>query len=403
MREKKSKKKWMLVLGAGIFILCAAVLGLFLRFYPSIRMGKELRALCSPILTTENQSMAAVFETDISGKTEKLDAQLYFLQQEEDKYLVLEKNEHSFYLTDGILFLENAKAYRLTDSNAQFSLPELEKMGLFHLYMLCEQLNITRSQTEEQLVYELTLSGAQAQELLADIMQEEMDLSKIEALGIRLYAQEDHLKSIELYGSGKIGSKEAVNVKIELSDFQILAEDAYSIPENILQAKAVTDKNELFSISGDFLRLMQAFAGLLEQDTVTGSVELSANCGILQFQNRYDLSRLQNGSTDLQNVEEIQAIPAAIAALCMEGEISCTQKEDAFVYELHLSETVMQTLAQSIAPEIVHQVVHFTDGLVTIIVENESISSIDIDISGTIQILFAKADAKLRAKFEFLC
>lgn len=406
---KENTKKRGLIIGIVIIVLLLGIAAaLFVRFYPGIRAGSEISGLLEPILSAENQSMDIDLKTEFSGEALELEAEVYILNQENTKYLVVEQNGHPFYIVDGMLLLENAKAYKLTDTSTEsptLSTNLLTKNLFVQIAAICEAVEVIRTEKGdpvEQLEYTAFITGAQAQELLSVLApNDEIDLSAIETLSMKLVAQGEQLERIEIAGSANLAPN-AVNMELVISDFEVLESDAYVIPENIQNTVNTVDKNTLFSITGDLFRLLQAFGTFSEKESLEGTVELRANCGIIQFQNSYDLSKLISGSISLENSKEIEGIPAVVALLCMEGDITCTQHGESYVYELQLQEDAMEQLAASIVPDIVNQVITLTNGTVIVVVENGNITSMDVNIHGNMQILLGKVDAEVGAKFNFL-
>lgn len=76
-------------------------------------------------------------------------------------------------------------------------------------------------------------------------------------------------------------------------------------------------------------------------------------------------------------------------------------KSKQYVYTLTLDEDAAQNLAKMIAPEIVNQVVSLTEGNVYFTIINDAIASIEVDINGTVTVLFLEVDASIGAVFHF--
>ena len=94
-------------------------------------------------------------------------------------------------------------------------------------------------------------------------------------------------------------------------------------------------------------------------------------------------------------------MPALIYELFLEGEFACTEKDGTYVYALTMDEEATQNLAEMIAPEIVSQVVTLTSGNLYVTLEDEQIASIEVDIDGTVKMLFVEVGASIGAIFEF--
>lgn len=414
MKNKKGRLTLIIIF---VVLLVGGATFLFVQFYPGIRTGREISALLQPILNSENQSMNIDLKADISGETFDIDTQVYLVRQNDREYLAAEQNGHALYITDGVLYLENAKAFRLMDeAEGETAFVEnLSNKNLFaQIAAVYEMVEITRTKEDTKTEYTASITGEQAKELLAVLVPTaEMDLSSMEVLSVKLVAEDEQLKSIQISMSTfmpnsmlqnveETRGEAVINIDIEISDFHVLEEGIYVIPAEIELAAVTVNKEELFSLTGDLYRLLLAFGEFFEQQEIKGGVELRANCGIIQFQNTYDLEQLQMEGNGLQNAGEIKGIPEIAAFLCMEGDISCTKNGTTYVYELELQEDSMEQLAEIIVPEIVNQVISFGNGTITITIEEGQIHSMDINIGGTLSVLFSQIDAEIGAKFDFL-
>ena len=94
-------------------------------------------------------------------------------------------------------------------------------------------------------------------------------------------------------------------------------------------------------------------------------------------------------------------MPQTIAALCLEGDVSCKKVNNAYVYELELEEEEILNLSQTIVPDIVNEVVSLSNGKAIITVENRKVTSMEIIIDGRLTVLLVEIDAKIGAKFVF--
>ena len=97
----------------------------------------------------------------------------------------------------------------------------------------------------------------------------------------------------------------------------------------------------------------------------------------------------------------MDAVTNFVSLLCMEGEISCTNENDSFIYQLKLEPETMEILAQTLIPELVNYTLDFTRGNGEIILEKKSISAIKMDIQGNIDILISKIPASISVGIEF--
>lgn len=398
----KKKNKWILIfIIVLIIILCIVGVAayLFTKYYPRYKTGKDISNLLQSVLTEENQSMNIELKADVAGEHIEVDADVCIVSKGSTKYIVLKKDEYVFYVVDGVLYLESGKAYKLMEEMKDIT---AEDVGFFaQIASIYELVEVTETQDGIDHIYSVTTTEKKAEELLASVAPEETKkLETIEEIALKLVEHEDKLERIEMMGDVVFDDKD-ISFTMEMSNFKVLGEDAYVIPAEVQNAVAMVDKDSLFSLTKDLYRLIIAVHDLSAKEKIEGTVELSANCGLINFDKKYNLADLEAGISNLTNTAEIEKMPETIAALCLEGDVSCEKINNAYVYELELEEEEILNLSQTIVPDIVNEVVSLSNGKAIITVENKKITSMEIIIDGRLTVLLVEIDAKIGAKFVF--
>lgn len=402
---KENKKKWYIIIGVIVAIVAAVVIYVCATYLPRLQVGKEISDLLQPLLTEENQSMHMDVTTDLAGESMNLYSDIYLVKDEETKYVVMEQYDFPIYIADNVLYLENGHAFKMTE---EMQMQSVNYDDLFlQLAAAYEVFDITCVKTDLETGYAVNVTGEQVQELLrmvVPVSQESEDgeneiLSYIENLNVQLIAKGDKLDRIEMSGKADVNGT-VVQVEVSLSDFRVLEAGDYVIPDLIKEAVQAVDKDTLFNLTEDLYRCIVAFQKLSNQEN-DGTVTLSANCGIINFNHIYDLKDLATKEIDSMDTEAVENLPAMIGFLCMEGEISCTEVNTGYEYKLVLDKESMQKIAETVVPELVNYVVTMTDGMVVVMLENDSITSIEISIEGSINVLFTEVPAKVGAAFKY--
>lgn len=402
---KENKKKWYIIIGVIVAIVAAVVIYVCATYLPRLQVGKEISDLLQPLLTEENQSMHMDVTTDLAGESMNLYSDIYLVKDEETKYVVMEQYDFPIYIADNVLYLENGHAFKMTK---EMQMQSVNYDDLFlQLAAAYEVFDITCVKTDLETGYAVNVTGEQVQELLrmvVPVSQESEDgeneiLSYIENLNVQLIAKGDKLDRIEMSGKADVNGT-VVQVEVSLSDFRVLEAGDYVIPDLIKEAVQAVDKDTLFNLTEDLYRCIVAFQKLSNQEN-DGTVTLSANCGIINFNHIYDLKDLATKEIDSMDTEAVENLPAMIGFLCMEGEISCTEVNTGYEYKLVLDKESMQKIAETVVPELVNYVVTMTDGMVVVMLENDSITSIEISIEGSINVLFTEVPAKVGAVFKY--
>lgn len=402
---KENKKKWYIIIGVIVAIVAAVVIYVCATYLPRLQVGKEISDLLQPLLTEENQSMHMDVTTDLAGESMNLYSDIYLVKDEEIKYVVMEQYDFPIYIAENVLYLENGHAFKMTE---EMQMQSVNYDDLFlQLAAAYEVFDITCVKTDLETGYAVNVTGEQVQELLrmvVPVSQESEDgeneiLSYIENLNVQLIAKGDKLDRIEMSGKADVNGT-VVQVEVSLSDFRVLEAGDYVIPDLIKEAVQAVDKDTLFNLTEDLYRCIVAFQKLSNQEN-DGTVTLSANCGIINFNHIYDLKDLATKEIDSMDTEAVENLPAMIGFLCIEGEISCTEVNTGYEYKLVLDKESMQKIAETVVPELVNYVVTMTDGMVVVMLENDSITSIEISIEGSINVLFTEVPAKVGAVFKY--
>lgn len=398
----KKKNIWILIfIIVLIIILCivGALAYWFTKYYPRYQTGKNISNLLQTVLTEENQSMNVEVKADIAGEHLEAEADVCIVSQGKTKYIVIKMDDYVFYVADGVLYLESGKAYKLMEEMKDIT---AEEVGFFaQIAAIYELVEVKETQEGLDHIYSVTTTEKKAEELLASVAPEETKkLENIEEIALKLVEHEDELESIQMTGD-VVFDKKDISFTVAMSNFKVLGEDAYVIPAEVKNAAAMVDKDSLFSLTKDLYRLMIAAHNLSAKEKLEGTVELSANCGAINFNKKCNLEDLEAGISNLANKEEIEKMPQTIAALCLEGDVSCKKVNNAYVYELELEEEEILNLSQTIVPDIVNEVVSLSNGKAIITVENRKVTSMEIIIDGRLTVLLVEIDAKIGAKFVF--
>lgn len=393
------KKKLYMALGIAGIILLAVLIYIGTAILPKLQIGKEISDLLQPVLTEENQSMHLDIAADFAGEQMTMDSNIYKVKQDEVSYLVLEQMDFPVYIVDNILLLENGHAFKIAETVEK---PKRSYDDLFvQIAAAYEVFDITCVKNDSESKYSINVIGEQVQELLAMAMPtDKAPVDSIEKLQITMTAHNSRLDRIEMTGKAEVNGN-AVQVEVIISDFRELEPGKYEIPKVVKDAVKTVDRDSLFNLTEDLYRLLAAFEQFQNEENKNGTVTLHANCGIINFENTFELESFVNNGNGSMDTEEIENLPAMIGVLCMEGEIRCTENAEAFVYTLSLDETSMEKITGMVVPELVNYVMHLTDGVAKVVVEGNHITSIEIAIKGNINILITKFPMEVGIEFQY--
>jgi hypothetical protein len=241
----------------------------------------------------------------------------------------------------------------------------------------------------------------QVETLLAAVsLGESLPTEGIETLKLRLTERNGKLDQIQFFGSGTADSMVS-RLDVTLSDFRLLAPEDYPIPEAVKHSAATVNPDELFSLTEDLYRLVPALAPFADMESMDGTLTLTVDCGLIQLDTQLRLSDLQTSSVGQIDSQQLRALPEMLGLVCMEGNITCTRQGNSYVYELELDRQTMQKLAQMILPELGQYSSNLTKGSVTIILENNAVTSMNVSIAGKLNALITQIPVHVSAEFSF--
>jgi len=396
---KQGKKAVLIALGAVILALLIVLGCIGIRTVASIRYALRISRLLQPILDAENRAMHIAVSADIGGSPLSLETDVYLVTEDGLAYTALEQNGGSIYLQGNALFLENGKAFKIGEPVSKPSVSFSDVLP--HLSVLYESLNITVEEASAETAYRITVTGEQVRTLLGALsLGDSFPAEAIARLEVCLTEQNGQLDQIILSGRANAGST-PVTLHVSLSDLRILTAGEYPIPETVKQSAATVDRDTLFSLTEDLYRLAVALAPFTDPSALTGTLELSADCGPLQVDTEFVLSELPGTSDALLDTQALQALPEVLGFLCIEGDIRCSQSETVWVYTLSLDREDMQTLSGMLLPALVQYWGSLTEGSATVTVEGGAVTSMEVSIEGGINALITRIPVSVSARFLF--
>ena len=401
---KTRKKKWVILIGILVLIAVVLIADFSVGYLSRFRIGKEISDLLQPFFTEENQSMHLDVSAKVNGESFLLDSDVYLVKEDEISYFVMEQMDVPIYIVDNLLFFENGHGFKLTE---KIEMAEPDNKNLFlQIAAVYDEFDFSCVKTDLQTVYSVNVTGEQVQNLLESavpmdaIVIEDISLENVETLHLEMVAQNEKLHEIIMTGNAMFDGTE-IDIEIVLSQFRVLETGAYEIPEAVSQAVATVDESTLFSLTEDLYRLFVGFDKLTKEETQAGTVSLGVNCGILHFENTYPLNELKTENIESVDEAGLENLPSMIGFLCMESEIRSVETAQGHMYTLTLDEASMQKISEMVVPELVNYVIDFTEGYVEVLLEEESISTMKIQIDGSISVLFSNVPAEVEVEFSF--
>ena len=318
------------------------------------------------------------------------------------------------YYSNGMLILENGKAYGLGGAFPDYS----SLLGdIAALYKNAEY-------TSEGDTCTVSIGGAQAAELLKSLCPAlSGDTETVEKAYAETVIENGAVRSITVSASGSIdGAAFEVSAAID----GITRAANFDIPEKVLLAAAKNNASDLPEISGDLFRIVSAWAELDGRESILSSLRLAADCGPVVLDTALDVSSREydgkriycvgkndlklytDGSsvmsangTDVTDEENQLAGSAslldAVYQACLNGDISAARDGEKYTYTVALDGDGIAQLVDIIAPAASKLDVDFAYGTVSLTVDGGRITSLSVRCTGTMQVVLVETEVSVSA------
>ena len=408
-------KKWILPLT--IVLVLVLALGLMVpRVLPAIRTYQALTGF----LEAQEQSMDLTARLSLGESSWNVQAQVDCVEAGGKMVTVLSQNGKTLYYADGLLYLENGRAYRLTE-------PAGEKLPIWQGILWLLRYGKVESTGSG---YAVSLQGEQAQRILNGLLPGvEAIVPEVDSLSVALVTDDSRLSCIRFQGSGWLGEDRQTPLSLEVSANIAKVPGRVTLPEGVEKAMVAGDAAQAEPLTENLLRLLGVLWKLGNKQTLAGKLTLSADCGPLTLNKPLDLicwqlegkrvySLQENGmglyycdgilcdetghKLSLEGSAGVSALelPELLLGICLELTGDCTQKDDAWVYRFALEEGTMSAMAYAIVPEAEKLPISLTAGTLEAIVTREQLESLSLRIDGSLSLLLTQVDVSIGGKID---
>lgn len=408
-------KKWILPLVIVLVLLLA--LGLLVpNVLPAVRTYQALVSF----LEAGEQSMDLTALVSLGETDWNIQAQVDRMDSGGKRVTALSQNGKSVYYAEGLLYLENGRAYRLTE-------PIGEKSPVWKGILWLLRYGKVESTGSG---YAVSLRGEQAQVLLNGLLPgADAIVPEVDSLTLALVTNDGSLSCIRFQGSGWLGQDRKMPLSLELSGNIGKVAGRVTIPENVEKAIASEDTSRAEPVTENPLRLFSALWNLGSKQTLAGKLTLRADCGPLALDKTLDLLcwqaegkriySLQDNGVGLYYCDGILCdgqgrtlplegstggsalqLPELLLGICLELTGDCTQKEDSWAYRFTLDEEAMTAMAHAIVPAVEKLPVSLTEGTLEVILTQEQLESVDLRIDGFLSLLLTQVDVSIGGEID---
>ena len=423
-KKKKKRRVWWI---AALVLAALAAAGVMI-YKASLKSSVDALLLLKNLSSRKELDMDATVQMDLGDETLQTDAHLFRTQADGKTILCIEENGVQLYYCDGVIYLENGSAYRTSGL-----FPDYSTLGE-HLLELYNATDVTYARESGEEVYSVTAYGADAEQALSLLTPTIADsLSAVESMDLCMHTADGEIRSIEASGScqaeNSAGQTQPMNVWAQLT-VQQDTQTPHTVPKAVTDAITNGGYQGKLELTENLLRVLSAASELGRRDPLAARVRLSANCGPVIFDTSLDYTRtvkdgrtigcIRTGMLELyfsggQVLSRDGRTPAASEQTlvkcadlidlayraCLEDSAASEQTENGWRYTLSLSAEQTKQAACAIAPEVEKLDADYLPGTLTLDVQDGKITSLNVTLSGSVQVAVVDTQVSISAQFDF--
>ena len=325
------------------------------------------------------------------------------------------------YLSDGRVYLENGRAFRVASRLDQSAAMELAGQ-------IFSGGQIKKVKKENDTVYRAVVQNATADRVISVFLGTEYQgLIHVKELTVELTATDRKVKQLSVVGQGVTEKGSEIGLTATFVTEPMAERPA--IPQNVLQAMA-EDNDVTEILTEDMLSLFSAWMKFDDAENLTAEISLNAEGGPLSVSTDCSYFRTKvNGTylhclstpimtmyftdhaactedgSSLQGTEnqprDAARIISAARELSLEGRYSCEHNGDTRIFNISLDPEASEKLAETVMPQLREMHLTYGDNTVGIRVTNGRIENIEFRCRGGIKIVNRQTEADINVTVQF--
>ena len=424
VHKKKNILKW-LTWTFAVVLLVVAVLLIFVLSEGKLKSGVEAYRLLKGYVEQPTQAMKLKIEAELGDEELDMEAEVLCTELGGHPVTCIEQSGIQFFYADGILYLENGKAYRASEVSADYS-DLLEQTVLLY-----EDVDMETVKEGDSVTYKIAVKEESTQKILGYLLPELAGESlDVQTLQVDLLVEEDTLSAITFTSEGDVediaeGLYEITAI-LEVADARDIA---IEIPKEVQEAILSDNPKVEAIITEDIFRMYAAWKKLYEQNPLGTQIYLNVDCGPLALEEdvtlittmvddiRINCVRKNDFSvyftedticsekgysvtTQKAEMVEVADLLAIAYGLCLNGTLSCTEVDDTYIYSLALDEAAMKEIALAMAKESADMGIKFENGSIQVRIKDDEMESIRFACDGSRDILVTDVDVAFSAELD---
>lgn len=416
------KRRWLVPLLIVLALLCGA--GGTAAFFLLPDLTRDLKAydLLKKCVEKQELTMALSVDAQVGSQELSFDADIDRTNLEGHRVTSILQENHRLFYADGVVFLENGKAYRLDDAFPDYSQLLNQTMQLY------QHIDISAKGS----VYTITAEKEDAKAILELLMPSVAStLLETNTITVELTETGGEASQIRFSGTGKLNDAEKTEFHLSaVLEIDALQQSRIYIPQDVKDAILNGSYTADNGLTDALFGLLDGWQDLNSRNPLAAKLTLKADCGPLVLNENLDLYRWtedgrrissiqkngyalyftdtavcdKNGrallSTEASNMEAAKLLDIAYQ-LCMSAELECRQSAGTDTYTLALDEDGIKAVAYAIAPAAEDMDILFDSGSLQIVMEGNKIQSVQVRCDGQMQVIFSDVAVSLEAQLHF--
>ena len=395
-----------------ICVLLALAVSLTLLFTnkPEILRKAVTDFFVEELVEKDDSEFGADIKLAVNGNLTETTAHVTDVKEDSVKATVVSINGINLYCTDTKVYLENGKAFNVSDVVPNYSETIKALAGI------TETGEVSSRKVDGGTLHTIVLSGNDALEICESVLCDYAgEINKIDEITVDILTNGLNVKEVKI--SGNVTAKDNKRINLTAAfDMTDKAETTASIPKAVVTA--MSEEGEGAVITKDMLKLLYALGEFENEDPAGANIKISAGGKVITLsdnlswyrtkvndewirsvsKNGVTLYYTDKGSCTAKGISltEAQAETVDTAGfldfvydICMEDAFTCTEDGNVLTYKIDLDSDDMESLATMLAPELKDLDVTLQSGSINVTVNDNKLSEIHTRISGRAKLVLS--------------
>ena len=418
LAKQKKRRRTLRAALAALALALGAGVGAAVLLAPGLADSMGLYMLLRNYAERTDLDMELSISADVRGRRFETDVDFFTTACGDHRVSCVLWQDIPLYYCDGVMLLENARAYR-----ADGVLPDYAGL-LPRAAGLYRAMDVTVDEENGVKTYHAAARGEAAQKLLAALLPQAAETApETGEVVLDLMITDGEPTRLRFGWGGAFGSAQAELRPVDK------ARD-HTLPQAVRAVIASGEYAEAEEVGPELRRLLLAWVELAARDPLDAEVALSADCGPLLLDEKLTWQRTREAGAELSCVSRrgttvyytdtaactgsgmdlgagsesfagtAELLRLAYRAFLL-GETTCAETAGGWRYTVALDGEGMTELAGTAVPETRALGVSFEEGEVRLELADDAVSSVEARCGGSVRVVGTDVPAEVRARLDF--